>query len=148
LFYSLSLPTLVDQTNRAAMRAFIQNRPNHPAIVGGLSVTHVTRRQQAVDAIQSKRLSAIIRTMDREIASNAMHAAVEGGFRLIEFTLTTPGALDLIGSFAERDDLVETFRFYRENKPLGKRVQIRTRRRQLQWLCTCGTYNLAKVMGE
>ncbi len=68
-------------------------------------MTHVTRRQQAVEAIQRKRVSAIIRTTDRELASDAMHAAVEGGFRLIEFTLTTPGALSLIESFAKRDDL-------------------------------------------
>jgi 2-dehydro-3-deoxyphosphogluconate aldolase / (4S)-4-hydroxy-2-oxoglutarate aldolase len=35
-----------------------------------------------------------------------MDAAVRGGFRVVEFTLTTPGALDLIREFAARDGLV------------------------------------------
>lgn len=68
-------------------------------------MTHVTRRQQAVEAIQRKRVSAIIRTTDEDLASHAMNAAVEGGIQLIEFTLTTPGALTLIESFAKRTDL-------------------------------------------
>jgi Entner-Doudoroff aldolase len=35
-----------------------------------------------------------------------MDAAVRGGFRVVEFTLTTPGALDLIREFARQDGLV------------------------------------------
>lgn len=34
-----------------------------------------------------------------------MEAAVDGGFRIIEFTLTTPGALELITRFSRRPDL-------------------------------------------
>lgn len=35
-----------------------------------------------------------------------MTAAVDGGFRTAEFTLTTPGALELISRFAERPELL------------------------------------------
>ncbi len=44
--------------------------------------------------------SAILRTDLESAAAPAMEAAVRGGFRIVEFTLTTPGALELIAEFA------------------------------------------------
>ena len=35
-----------------------------------------------------------------------MEAAVRGGFRIVEFTLTIPGALDRVEEFARRPDLI------------------------------------------
>jgi 2-dehydro-3-deoxyphosphogluconate aldolase/(4S)-4-hydroxy-2-oxoglutarate aldolase len=35
-----------------------------------------------------------------------MQAAVDGGFRIVEFTLTTPGALNLITQFKKNNDLI------------------------------------------
>ncbi len=35
-----------------------------------------------------------------------MQAAIDGGFRMVEFTLTTPGALELIAEFSRRSDLL------------------------------------------
>ena len=64
------------------------------------------RRQTVAAAIERERVSAIIRTVDQTLASDAMRAAVDGGFRLVEFTLTTPGALDLIAEFAKLEDLI------------------------------------------
>jgi Entner-Doudoroff aldolase len=49
--------------------------------------------------------SAILRTGLAEAAEPAMEAALRGGFRVIEFTLTTPGALELIRRFARRDGI-------------------------------------------
>ena len=57
-------------------------------------------------AFKQHRVSAIIRTQDQQLANDAMRAAVDGGFRLVEFTLTTPGAFDLITDFAKENDLV------------------------------------------
>ncbi len=65
-----------------------------------------TRRQKMVEAIERERISAIIRTDGRSLAADAMAAAVEGGFRLVEFTLTTPGALELIAEFSRQPDLI------------------------------------------
>ncbi|MFQ5414691.1 MAG: bifunctional 4-hydroxy-2-oxoglutarate aldolase/2-dehydro-3-deoxy-phosphogluconate aldolase [Phycisphaerae bacterium] len=56
--------------------------------------------------IRARRVSAIIRTDDATLAADAMTAAVDGGFRVVEFTLTTPAAIDLIARFAQRDDLL------------------------------------------
>ena len=56
-------------------------------------------------AFEQQRVSAIIRTQDQGLADEAMRAAVDGGFRIVEFTLTTPGAFELIAAFARREDL-------------------------------------------
>jgi len=63
-------------------------------------------RHAIVAAIQDQRISAIIRTNDQTLAFGAMEAAVAGGFRMVEFTLTTPGALELIKEFSRRKDLL------------------------------------------
>ncbi len=63
-------------------------------------------RQSIVAAIERERIGAIIRTKDRSLACNAMSAAVEGGFKMVEFTLTTPGALELISEFSKRSGLI------------------------------------------
>jgi Entner-Doudoroff aldolase len=52
------------------------------------------------------RASAILRTHDHGAARQAMQAAVAGGFRIIEFTLSIPDAFALIEEFANRSDLV------------------------------------------
>lgn len=47
------------------------------------------------------RATAILRTPIESAAAPAMRAAIEGGFRIIEFTLTIPGVFELIQTFAE-----------------------------------------------
>lgn len=58
-----------------------------------------------VEAFKTSKASAIIRTDDQRLAADAMEAAIRGGFRIIEFTLTIPGAFELIEEFAGRDGL-------------------------------------------
>ena len=67
---------------------------------------NATRRDRIRSEILTRKISAIIRTRDQTQASEAMHAVVRGGFRLVEFTMTTPGALELIGEFAGNADLL------------------------------------------
>lgn len=52
------------------------------------------------------RATAIIRTDSQQVAADAMTAAVDAGFRIIEFTLGCPGAFELVEEFARRDDLI------------------------------------------
>lgn len=52
-----------------------------------------------------RRATAIIRTNNTRQAADAMDAAVRGGIRSVEFTMTTPGALSLIEEFSRRSDL-------------------------------------------
>lgn len=59
-----------------------------------------------VDLFGEVRASAILRTDVEAAAAPAMDAAVRGGFRIIEFTLTIPGVLDRIAEFSRRDGLV------------------------------------------
>lgn len=53
-----------------------------------------------------KKVSAILRTSIEEAAAPAMEAAVRAGIRVVEFTLTTPGALERIAEFSRRDGLI------------------------------------------
>ncbi len=64
------------------------------------------QRMDTVREIGRRRVSAILRTPERETARRAMQAAVAGGFRMVEFTLTVPGALELVGEFARDDQLL------------------------------------------
>ena len=63
-------------------------------------------RENIKSELLKKKISAIIRTDDQKVAEQAMLAAVVGGFRILEFTLTTPGALNLITQFRENEDLI------------------------------------------
>jgi 2-dehydro-3-deoxyphosphogluconate aldolase/(4S)-4-hydroxy-2-oxoglutarate aldolase len=61
-----------------------------------------------VDTLRRHRATAILRCDDADRAAAAMDAAVAGGFRIVEVTLTTPGAYDLITALARRRDLAES----------------------------------------
>ncbi len=60
---------------------------------------------QFVQQFHDARASAILRTNDQQTAAHAMEAAARAGFTIVEFTLTTPGAFELIAEFSRRDDL-------------------------------------------
>lgn len=64
------------------------------------------RPDEFVAFFGEQRVSAILRTAIADAAEPAMNAAVDAGFRIVEFTLTTPGALDLIGRFSAREGIV------------------------------------------
>lgn len=53
-----------------------------------------------------ERAAAIMRANDRERAAEGMRAAIRGGFRAVEFTMTTPDVLGLIAEFANEPDVV------------------------------------------
>ena len=64
----------------------------------------MSSRKEIRDGLLARKISAIVRTDDQSVAEQAMAAAVEGGFRVIEFTLNTPGALELITQFRSMDE--------------------------------------------
>ncbi len=59
-----------------------------------------------VSFFRRERASAILRTDIADAAAPAMEAAIRGGFRIVEFTMTIPGVLERIAEFSHRDDLV------------------------------------------
>ena len=56
-----------------------------------------TQREKWVRTIKRERVSAIIRTNDQALAAEAMQAAVDGGFKLIEFAKRDPELANLRG---------------------------------------------------
>ena len=59
-----------------------------------------------VDRLGREKASAILRTDNQEKAALAMEAAIRGGFSIVEFTLTIPGAYELVQDFSKREGLV------------------------------------------
>jgi Entner-Doudoroff aldolase len=64
------------------------------------------KAEDFVELFKVLRASAILRTYDQDLARQAMKRAIQGGFRIVEFTLSIPGAFALIEEFAARDGLV------------------------------------------
>jgi 2-dehydro-3-deoxyphosphogluconate aldolase/(4S)-4-hydroxy-2-oxoglutarate aldolase len=64
------------------------------------------RPEEFVSQLGAVRASAILRTSRGDAAGPAMDAAVRGGFRVIELTISVPGAVEQIEAFARRDGLV------------------------------------------
>ena len=61
---------------------------------------------QFLHQLGQEKAIAILRTHNQETAALAMEAAIRGGFKIIEFTLTIPGACELIKDFSTRDDVI------------------------------------------
>ena len=62
--------------------------------------------QTFVERFGREKASAILRSNDQDKAAQAMEAAVRGGFTIIEFTLSIPGAYELVREFSQREGLV------------------------------------------
>ncbi len=65
-----------------------------------------THRDVVLNALAEHRCSAILRTSEPAAVRPALDAAVGGGFRILEVTMTTPDALEHIAALRARDDLV------------------------------------------
>src|SRR4029079_16834291 len=59
-----------------------------------------------VDLLGRERASAILRSNDAEVGRRALDAAIAGGFRVVEVTLTTTRALELIADAWSRPGVV------------------------------------------
>ena len=62
--------------------------------------------KETLDIFARERCSAILRTGHASAVQPALQAAVDGGFQIIECTLSTPGALDAIRAFAGKGNLL------------------------------------------
>jgi len=60
--------------------------------------------ESVLDRFARDRVCAVLRTKTAEAAPKAMAAAIDGGFKIAEFTLTTPGCLDAVADFRARYD--------------------------------------------
>jgi 2-dehydro-3-deoxyphosphogluconate aldolase / (4S)-4-hydroxy-2-oxoglutarate aldolase len=62
--------------------------------------------EDVLQAIREHRAMAILRCHDHDDGREALAAAVRGGFRVVEVTMSTPGAMDLIRGLARDPDLL------------------------------------------
>ena len=62
--------------------------------------------EATLEFLAAERCSAILRTPHAKAVVAALEAALDGGFRVVECTLNTPGALAAIESFARSDELL------------------------------------------
>jgi len=60
--------------------------------------------QKVLDTFKKYRACAVLRTPTSEACPKAMNAAIDGGFEIVEFTLTTPGCLDHVADFRAKLD--------------------------------------------
>ncbi|HEX3474078.1 MAG TPA: hypothetical protein VHT91_03505, partial [Kofleriaceae bacterium] len=56
--------------------------------------------------LREARAIAILRANDHALARDALAAAVRGGFRVLEVTLSTPGAIEIIADLARDKQLL------------------------------------------
>ncbi len=66
----------------------------------------MSNREHIKNNLLERKISAIIRTENQKVAEQAMQAAVDGGYKVVEFTLTTSGALNLITQFRKNNNLI------------------------------------------
>jgi 2-dehydro-3-deoxyphosphogluconate aldolase/(4S)-4-hydroxy-2-oxoglutarate aldolase len=64
------------------------------------------QHDETMAAITEAKLLAILRTTDQQRAEEAANAVIDGGFKLVEFTMNTPGALELIEKFAQDSRII------------------------------------------
>lgn len=61
---------------------------------------------EVLKTILQHKACAVLRTLHEGKVELAMDAAVRGGFKLVEFTMTTPGWADAVANFAKRTDVM------------------------------------------
>jgi 2-dehydro-3-deoxyphosphogluconate aldolase/(4S)-4-hydroxy-2-oxoglutarate aldolase len=60
------------------------------------------RSGKSIDRLLAARVIPVLRLASRQAAESAIDCLVEAGFNTVELTLTTPAALELIGSLRQR----------------------------------------------
>ena len=93
--------TLCLTTSRALSRCTWNNTRAFSA----LDRAHSTESYESVlDTFAQHRACAVLRTPTSEACPPAMGAAVEGGFKIVEFTMTTPDCLEHVADFRSKND--------------------------------------------
>eukprot|EP00591_Stephanopyxis_turris_P009443 CAMPEP_0195518228 /NCGR_PEP_ID=MMETSP0794_2-20130614/12614_1 /TAXON_ID=515487 /ORGANISM="Stephanopyxis turris, Strain CCMP 815" /LENGTH=253 /DNA_ID=CAMNT_0040647163 /DNA_START=37 /DNA_END=798 /DNA_ORIENTATION=+ len=98
----MALRTVATRSLSAALRS------NVAAPFSTASALDRMQTQESYDQVLKKfaeiRACAVLRTATSEACPLAMQAAIDGGFKVVEFTLTTPNALEHLSEFRTRLD--------------------------------------------
>jgi len=91
--------------NIAARAAFRTNTRTLATAASGLDRTKTVENYDAVlDKFAEIRACAVLRTATSDACPKAMQAAIDGGFKIVEFTLTTPNCVDHLADFRQKYD--------------------------------------------
>jgi len=93
---------------RIAARSAIRTTTTNTAARAFSSSLDRTKTPENYEAVLDKfaqiRACAVLRTATSEACPKAMQAAIDGGFKIVEFTLTTPDCLDHLSEFRQKYD--------------------------------------------
>ncbi|KAJ1633887.1 demethylmenaquinone methyltransferase/aldolase [Pavlovales sp. CCMP2436] len=98
--HSLAGPRRSFNASAGARRTFAA----YPGLVDDKYLKTPESFQATIAFMAEHRATAVLRTPSKESAAKAMEAAINGGFKLCEFTLTTPGCLDVLADFRKMYD--------------------------------------------
>jgi len=91
--------------NIAARTALRTNTRTLATAASGLDRAKTVENYDAVlDKFAQIRACAVLRTATSEACPKAMQAAIDGGFKIVEFTLTTPNCLEHLSDFRQKYD--------------------------------------------
>ena len=85
---------------RLAATRSVTRAVNSRAMSTGLDYERTAENYESVlDRFAYDRACAVLRTPTSEACPKAMQAAIDGGFKIVEFTLTTPDCLQHLADF-------------------------------------------------
>jgi 2-dehydro-3-deoxyphosphogluconate aldolase / (4S)-4-hydroxy-2-oxoglutarate aldolase len=87
----------------------------------------VTPRDTVIRAIERERIIAVLRFDSPDACATAAEAIVDGGISILEVTLTTPGAIELIRDLASRSDALVGVGSVRTRKQLDRAIDAGAR---------------------
>jgi len=97
----LATSTLLRQSNKASNVTIAASTRSLATLDRAKSSEDYERVLQTFANI---RACAVLRTPTSEACPKAMQACIDGGFKIVEFTLTTPNCLDHLSDFREKYD--------------------------------------------
>ena len=90
---------------RIAAKTALRANSRSLSTAGGLDRMHTKENFNAVlQKFAEIRACAVLRTAASEDCPKAMQAAIDGGFKIVEFTLTTPDCLEHLADFRQKYD--------------------------------------------
>jgi len=96
---------LLSKTTQAAIASTSARAALSTADASGLDrVKSIENYNGVLDKFAQIRACAVLRTSTSEACPKAMQAAIDGGFEICEFTLTTPDCLEHLSDFRQKYD--------------------------------------------
>lgn len=89
---------------RSAIRTSTTNTTTRALSTSLDRMQTVENYEAVLDKFAQIRACAVLRTATSEACPKAMQAAIDGGFKIVEFTLTTPNCLDHLSDFRQKYD--------------------------------------------